>query len=358
MGSLSQTIQSAKMANEEQCVDESDRRERSAAFLKNNWKLLLIAALVGSVSTFALIWLLTSTLPTTSTTTKAPLQATEVLVLSTSIIAVPIITNAAGRQDTDFDFVFGEGTEVDYSCSMTWQNELYIFGGYFKKRQISKLIGCELTKIGELEFDHYGGACANVADTKLYLCFNLGSGDYNKCRVALSPTGIFEEINRSNFDHHYTRIAASGDEILALGSYDPWHKKAEILRTDGSTWSTIGDYPDSLASSSISYAPIIYSDGGFFVFGGWSDYNIKGIGKLDATTFMWSKVGDLNTRRRSHNVIFDGAHFLVIGGDGTYKTESCKMDNDQMACVEQNPKLTKYAYYPELYLVPLDFCEP
>jgi len=67
MGSLSQTIQSAKMANEEQCVDESDRRERSAAFLKNNWKLLLIAALVGSVSTFALIWLLTSTLPVSKT---------------------------------------------------------------------------------------------------------------------------------------------------------------------------------------------------------------------------------------------------------------------------------------------------
>jgi len=224
MGSLSQTIQSAKMANEEQCVDESDRRERSAAFLKNNWKLLLIAALVGSVSTFALIWLLTSTLPkepvsttstTTTTTTKASLLRTEVLVLSTySWDDVPIITNAAGRQDTNFDFVFGEGTEVDYSCSMTWKNELYIFGGRSQKRQISKLIGCQLTRIGELEFDHYLGACANVADAKLYLCFNDASGDYDKCRVALSPTGIYEEINRSIHYHAFTRIAASeGDNF-------------------------------------------------------------------------------------------------------------------------------------------------
>ena len=126
---------------------------------------------------------------------------------------VPIITNAAGRQDTDFEFVFGEGTEVKYSCSMTWQNELYIFGGGKQnirgKRQISKLIGCQLTRIGELEFDHYWGACANVADAKLYLCFNWESGDLNKCRVATSPTGVFEEVNQSNYNHCQTRIAAS-----------------------------------------------------------------------------------------------------------------------------------------------------
>ena len=93
---------------------------------------------------------------------------------------------------------------------MTWQNELYIFGGGSKKRQISKLVGCELTLIGLLGFNHARGACANVADAKLYLCFNAAnSGDDNKCRVALSPTGIFKEINRSNFDHRETRIAAS-----------------------------------------------------------------------------------------------------------------------------------------------------
>merc|ERR1711892_882316 len=369
MGSLSQTIQSAKMANEEQCVDESDRRERSAAFLKNNWKLLLIAALVGSVSTFALIWLLISTLSkepvsttstTTTTTTKASLLGTEVLVLSTySWDDVPIITNAAGRQDTNFDFVFGEGTEVDYSCSMNWKNELYIFGGRSKKRQISKLIGCQLTRIGELEFDHYLGACANVADAKLYLCFNDASGDYGKCRVALSPTGIFDEINRSIHNHAFTRIAASEDDILALGSVSPFHKRAEILRTDGNTWLTIGDYPYSLANNNIIDAPIIYTDGAFYVFGGYSGGNfggssIKSIGKLDATTFIWSKVGDLYSGRYGHNVIFDGAHFLVIGGLGTKKTEKCTLVNGQMTCAEQNSELSEYAFYPELYMVPSD----
>ena len=150
-----------------------------------------------------------TTSTTTTRTTKAPSQATEVLVLNTRKNAdnVPIITNAAGRQDTNFEFVFGEGTQVYLSCSMTWKNDLYVFGGNPNKRQISQLVGCQLTQIGELEFDHHFGACANVADEKLYLCF--GSGDSNKCRVTLSPTGVYEGTNRSSFDHRETRIAAS-----------------------------------------------------------------------------------------------------------------------------------------------------
>ena len=79
---------------------------------------------------------------------------------------------------------------------------------------------------------------------------------------------------------------------------------------------------------------------------------------MDATTKIWSKVGDLTSPRSGHNVIFDGAHFLVIGGAGTrLKTEKCTLVNGQMTCAEQNPELTKFAFYPELYLVPLDFCE-
>ena len=78
---------------------------------------------------------------------------------------------------------------------------------------------------------------------------------------------------------------------------------------------------------------------------------------MDATTKIWSKVGDLNSGRSGHNVIFDGAHFLVIGGEYFKKTENCTMVNGQMTCAEQKPELTSYAYYPELYMVPIDFCK-
>ena len=65
----------------------------------------------------------------------------------------------------------------------------------------------------------------------------------------------------------------------------------------------------------------------------------------------------MNSAREGHNVIFDGAQFLVIGGDGRYQTEKCTLANDQMTCAEQNPELNNYVDYPELYLVPSAFCE-
>ena len=90
----------------------------------------------------------------------------------------------------------------------------------------------------------------------------------------------------------------------------------------------------------ICNAPIIYTDGDFYVLGGWiGDGSSNVIGKLDATTFILSKVGDLNSAKQGHNVIFDGAHFLVIGGYGRSKTEKCTLENNQMTCVQQNPEL-------------------
>ena len=74
-------------------------------------------------------------------------------------------------------------------------------------------------------------------------------------------------------------------------------------------------------------------------------------------THVWSKAGYLNTSRKGHNVIFDGRHFLVIGGYETKKEERCTIVRDEMTCVEQAPELTDYAYYPELFLVPDDFCK-
>ena len=152
----------------------------------------------------------TTTAATTTTTTKAPSPATEVLILNTwKSVNVPIITNVEGREDRNFFFLYGEETEVKYSCSMTWKNEFYVFGGFSRMRHISKLIGCELKSTDRLAFDHFYGACANVGDEKLYLCFNDKSSDTKKCRVATSPTGVFEEINQSSFHHRGTRIAVS-----------------------------------------------------------------------------------------------------------------------------------------------------
>ena len=112
-------------------------------------------------------------------------------------------------------------------------------------------------------------------------------------------------------------------------------------------------------SDRIGYAPIVYADGYFYVIGGLSGSTTKEktIGRLDATTMVWSKSGELVNGRHKHNAIYDGSSLIVVGGEGSYKTEKCVISNDQVSCTAQNPSLTNYSNYPELFLVPVDFCK-
>ena len=182
------------------------------------------------------------------------------LILSTQEAAsVPVLTNADGREDKDFNFEIDEEAEVNYSCSLTWQNELYVFGGLKKKTQISKVTSCRLAPIGQLKFSHLYGDCVNVAGNAVVLCFNSpASGDYKKCRMASSPTGAFSEMTLSQYEHKWTRIATNDGKfyktkfnydvftselIIAVGSYSPSNKRAELLDVIGNTWSTVDEYP-------------------------------------------------------------------------------------------------------------------
>ena len=129
--------------------------------------------------------------------------------------SVPVLTNAAGRDDKDFNFEIDEQAQVYKSCSLTWENELYVFGGNSLKNQISKVKSCRLEPIGKLEFDHHMGDCVNVASEKIVLCFNDDrfNGDRRRCRLATSPTGVFSVMTPSQYDHEGTRIATDNGKF-------------------------------------------------------------------------------------------------------------------------------------------------
>ena len=112
------------------------------------------------------------------------------------------------------------------------------------------------------------------------------------------------------------------------------------------------------ADQYINAAPIVHTREAFYVLGGMTEKSEQGaqIGKLDANS-VWSKVGDLNTGRHAHNVIFDGMYALVVGGMYTRSTEKCSFTSNGISCTDQNPSLSDYAYYPELFMVPVDYCK-
>ena len=153
---------------------------------------------------------LATTSTTTTTTTTTP-SLTQVLILSTSHSNnVPLITNSSGYEDRDINFQLGHSTQVYQSCGLTYRGEHFIFGGSSKTTQIAKIDGCQLKPIGQLAFQYYRGACANVAEEQVYLCFNANSWtDHKKCRKAPSPLSEFEETQQSTVEHTSTRIAAS-----------------------------------------------------------------------------------------------------------------------------------------------------
>ena len=158
----------------------------------------------------------TSTKPisfTTTTTTTQAYRNTSILVLNTYQGHLSLITDSFGKVEyagTDFDFEYGSNTEAYHSCSLTWRGDFFIFGGIDEKTQISKLSGCKLERISSLAFHHKQGACSNVNDEWIYLCFNTDdSADYKKCRRSNSPSGTYQSISDSNEDHRRAKIGSN-----------------------------------------------------------------------------------------------------------------------------------------------------
>ena len=76
-----------------------------------------------------------------------------------------MLTDVNGRDYRGFRFNWAPDTEVIQSCSINWEGEMYVFGGKNQMRQISKLSGCGLTKIGDLTSNFNFGACAATLGT-------------------------------------------------------------------------------------------------------------------------------------------------------------------------------------------------
>ena len=156
----------------------------------------------------------TSTSTTSMTTTTTAVTTTTTAIAKNKTVLVlnsydngdkwwkpAVLLDSAGRQDELGCFLPDQNTESGCSCSVTWENQLFVFGGCTKKRQISKLVGYNLKAIGSLPFDHWWATCTNMANKKLFLCFNDNSYDTRKCRWTDEPLGDFQQVSLSKYDH-------------------------------------------------------------------------------------------------------------------------------------------------------------
>ena len=64
-----------------------------------------------------------------------------------------ILFKDKNNQHAPANFEYGTDTTAYKSCSLTFQNKAYVFGGFKNGQQISRLNGCSLERIGELSFE-------------------------------------------------------------------------------------------------------------------------------------------------------------------------------------------------------------
>ena len=110
---------------------------------------------------------------------------------------------------------------------------------------------------------------------------------------------------------------------------------------------------------------MVYHEDSFLYFGGDRAATDSVIAKFDLRSRNWSHLGYLKAGRSGHGAVFEGSHFLIIGGtlfndreqSEPARTEKCNLSNSSISCVEQQPELTSYSRYPELFIVADNFCK-
>ena len=211
-----------------------------------------------------------------------------------------LLVDSNGRQEELSCFVHDDNTDASSSCSLIWNNHLYIYGGNNFNRQISKLNQYRLQRVGDLQFDFNEGACTNMAGRKLFLCFDFD--DSKRCYWSENPLADFQNITLASYAHYRTRISSSECKLLnfcegkkvnceaafifllikfqsrhsykqrdlpfewnltkivaaflAVGSMFPENVKTEMYIEESNTWTTLQDYP--YAGMRLFQAPIIF----------------------------------------------------------------------------------------------------
>ena len=121
-----------------------------------------------------------------------------------------MLINSVGEQEELACFKPGLKTEAYCSCAVNWRNQFHILGGLEEKRQISRLRGYKLERIGSLKFDHFYGGCSVMNNEHVFLCFNSGDpDDYRRCRRSTGPLETFSMVSSSKHNHHQTQISSS-----------------------------------------------------------------------------------------------------------------------------------------------------
>ena len=123
-----------------------------------------------------------------------------------------ILVTTTGEKEELSCVINRHDTDITGSCSVTWQNKLFVYGGFTQKRQISVLDGYRLSLVGYLDFEFYKGACTQMNDQFIFLCFSWPDSN-SRCRRYTDPLGAPLMVVNSKIGHSEIQISASKSEF-------------------------------------------------------------------------------------------------------------------------------------------------
>ena len=88
------------------------------------------------------------------------------------------------------------------------------------------------------------------------------------------------------------------------------------------------------------------------------------IAAFNTVTKTWKKSGYMYSERHYHGVVYHQNEFLTIGGwsyvddavDYKLRVGICTLQGDEITCDIVEPDIEYYMDYPEIMLVPYDYC--
>ena len=149
-------------------------------------------------------------------------------------------------------------------------------------------------------------------DEWIALCFDQSRGQ--DCRKTVSSIHDWTRLDRSLLTHERTRIAASTDNIIAVGSH--YHTHAELYDVNWGQWTQIPDYP---FGTTINQAPIVAVNQPmekFIIFGGYDKDAGRPRGTISefvVSQNQWNVIGDLITGRQGHGAIYRDGSVWIVG---------------------------------------------
>ena len=203
--------------------------------------------------------------------------------------------------------------------------------------QMSKIVGCELQRQGDLPFNHISATCNtfNLDGTeKAFLCFDygtvppgdFGASDMRTCHrsvvilistwftVKFSYDGTsFERIEKSISSHLFTvSLPKFQNRPLAVGCWWNNHAKAEIYFAENDEWVSAPDYPFHTALDAYATASTITSA---YIIGG-RDGESRPHDTVAKYNNGWYLAGTLNQKRSESGAITIGSQTMILGGVG------------------------------------------